>query len=110
MVSEVLLNGREVHNIEYKREEKGNVAVNDDDKVLGLKGEIRSGERTSLKRNKIKAYTMETDDPICILHSFQIEGIGTVGEGSAKRIQRGAMATPGLDVGRPDMGDLRVLR
>jgi len=28
---------------------RGNVAANDDDKVLGLKGEIRSGEQTSLK-------------------------------------------------------------
>jgi len=28
---------------------RGNVAANDNDKVLGLKGEIRSGEQTSLK-------------------------------------------------------------
>jgi len=77
---------------------RGNVVANDDDKVLGLKGEIRSGEQTSLKQNKIKAYTMETNNPICILHSFQIEGIGTVGEGSAKHIQHGAMVPLGLDV------------
>jgi len=41
---------------------------------------------------------METNNPICILHSFQIEGIGTVGEGSAKHVQHGAMVPLGLDV------------
>jgi len=34
--------------------------------------------------------------------------LGAVGEGSAKRIQRGAVAIPGLDVGWSDMGDPRV--
>jgi len=31
-----------------------------------------------------------------------------VDEGSARHVQRWAMATPGLVVSRPDMGDLRV--
>jgi len=52
---------------------------------------------------------METNDPIWILHSFQIEGIGMVSEGSAKCIQHGAMVTLGLDIGQPDMGNPRVL-
>jgi len=34
--------------------------------------------------------------------------LGAVSEGSAKRIQHGAVVTLGLDIGQSDMGDLRV--
>jgi len=34
--------------------------------------------------------------------------LGMVGEGSARRVQRGTEATPGLDIGRSDMGDPSV--
>lgn len=52
---------------------------------------------------------MKPDDPLYILHSFQFGETGTVGKGSAKCVQYGAMVPPGLDVSRSNVGDPRVL-
>jgi len=79
---------------------------------LKLMREARNGERASLKRNKGEKRTTKPEPIYIYPESFLIllmgPDLGAVGEGSARHVQRGAMATPGLDVDRSDMGNPRV--
>jgi len=69
-------------------------------------------ERASLKRNKGEKRTTKSEPIYIYPESFLILLMGpdlrAVGGGSARCVQRGAMATPGLDVDRSDMGNPRV--
>ena len=66
-------------------------------------------ERTGLNQKR-REHTTEPEPiyPESFLNLLIGPDLGAVGEGSAKRVQRGAVATPGFDVGRSDMGDPRV--
>jgi len=74
--------------------------------------EARNGEQASLKRNKGEKRTTKPKPIYIYPESFLIllmgPDLGAVGEGSARHVQHGAMATPGLDIDQSDMGDLRV--
>jgi len=75
------------------------------------KEETGHGERANLRRSRSGE---RTKTKLTILFTFNIpsyfEETGAVGEGSAKRVQRVAVMTPGLDIGRSDMSDLIILQ
>ena len=79
---------------------------------LDLMRITKNGERANLRRNKREKRTPNPEpfyiQPESFLILLMVPDLGAVGEGSAGRVQRGAMATPGLDVCRPDTGDPRV--
>ena len=78
-------------------------------KDLRLKGERRMESAGRLKRNKRQKRTAEPEPFYNYPESFLIllmgPDLGAVGEGSARRVQHGATATPVLDVGRSDKGN-----
>ena len=100
---EILLNRRKVRNVDKSDKWHGDI------RSRSLR-EARNGERTSL--NKRRKYATDPKSiythPESFLNLLIGPGLRTVGEGSARCIQRGAMATPGFDVGRSNMGDPRV--
>ena len=75
------------------------------------KEETGYGEQVNLRRSRSGECTKMKPT---ILFTFNIpsyfEETGAVGEGSTKRVQRVAVTTPGLDVGRSDMSDPIILR
>jgi len=75
------------------------------------KEETGHGERAILRRSRSGEHTKTKPT---ILFTFNIpsyfEETGVVGKGSAERIQRVAVTTPGLDISRSNMCDPIILR
>jgi len=75
------------------------------------KEETRHGKWANLRQSRSGEHTKTKPT---ILFTFNIpsyfEETGAVGKGSAKRVQRVAVTTLGLDVGRSDMSDPIILQ
>jgi len=77
---------------------------------LCLKREIESGERANLRRSKSGKRTKMKPTILCTSNiPSYLRRPGRSARAAHKRVQHGAVATPGLDVGRSDMGDPIVL-
>jgi len=79
---------------------------------LDLMQITKNGEQANLRQNKREKCTLNPKpfyiQPKSFLILLMVPDLGAIGKGSTGCVQHGAMATLGLDIGQPDMGDLRV--